>query len=83
MSYNFSEYTFPSKDGIHTIYSEIYTPKTGTARGIVQLAHGMVDHTGRYRELAEYLTANGFIFAGNHHLGHGKSVSHPEDLFAR
>ena len=79
MNYNFSEYTYPSRDGIHTIYAEIYTPRIRSAKGIIQLAHGMIDHVGRYKHLAEYLTGEGYILAGNHHLGHGRSVSSPED----
>jgi alpha-beta hydrolase superfamily lysophospholipase len=80
MNYNFNEYRFPSSDGKNTIYAEIYTPKNIQPRGIVQLAHGMIDYTGRYTALASFLCAHGFIFAGNHHLGHGKSVSSPEDF---
>lgn len=80
MNYNFSEYTYPSKDGVHTIYAELYTPKTESAKGIIQLAHGMIDHIGRYKELAEYLCAEGYILAGNHHLGHGKSAGKSDDF---
>lgn len=80
MNYNFSEHTYPSKDGIHTIYAELYTPKIRSARGIIQLAHGMIDHIGRYKKLAEYLTGEGYILAGNHHLGHGKSAGRSEDF---
>jgi len=80
MNYNFSEITFPSKDGIHTIYAELYTPKLRSAKGIIQLAHGMIDYVGRYERLADYLTGKGYIFAGHHHLGHGKSVSRTEDF---
>ena len=80
MNYNFYETTYPSSDGKNTIYAEIYTPKNKTAKGVVQLAHGMIDYTGRYRELAEYFCSEGYIFAGNHHLGHGKSVACDEDF---
>ena len=80
MNYNFNEYRFPSSDGKNTIYAEIYTPKNAKPRAIVQLGHGMIDYTGRYRELAAFLCSHGFIFAGNHHLGHGKSVSTPDDF---
>lgn len=79
MNYNFFEVTFPSADGSHTIYTELYCPKTATAKGVVQLAHGMIDYTARYEELADYLCARGYVFAGNHHLGHGKSVATDED----
>ena len=80
MDYNFHEYRFPSSDGKNTIYAEIYTPKNMQPRGIVQLAHGMIDYTARYTELAAFLSSHGFIFAGNHHLGHGKSASSPDDF---
>ena len=80
MNYNFDEISFPSSDGVHTIYAEIYTPKSVTAKGVVQLSHGMIDYTARYAELADYLTSRGYILAGNHHLGHGRSVEHEEDF---
>ena len=79
MNYNFYEHRFPSADGKNTIYAEIYAPKNAQPRAIVQLAHGMIDYTGRYTALAEFLCSHGFIFAGNHHLGHGKSAASPED----
>ena len=79
MNYNFSEITYPSRDGIHTIYAELYTPRIRSARGIVQLSHGMIDYVGRYKHLAEYLAGEGYILAGNHHLGHGRSVLYSED----
>lgn len=80
MNYNFHEHRFPSSDGKNTIYAEIYTPKNVTPRAVVQLAHGMIDYTARYTELASFLCSRGFIFAGNHHLGHGKSVATPDDF---
>lgn len=80
MNYTLSEITFPSSDGKNTVYAEIYTPTAKAPRGIVQLAHGMIDYVGRYKNLIDAVTAEGYIFAGHHHLGHGKSVSTPEDF---
>ena len=80
MNYTLTEITFPSSDGIHTIHAEIYFPKAATPRGVVQLSHGMVDYVGRYEELASYLTSKGYIFAGNAHLGHGKSAGDESDF---
>ena len=79
-SYNITEHRFLSADGVHTVYAEIYTPKHRTAKGIVQLSHGMTDYTARYIDLAEYLTSEGYIFAGHHHIGHGHTASKDEDL---
>ena len=79
MNYEYQEFSFPSSDGKNTIHAELYIPK-GEIRGIVTLSHGMIDYVGRYGLLAEYLTGHGYIFAGNDHLGHGKTAARPEDL---
>ena len=80
-NYIFKEISFPSKDGVHTIYAEIYIPKM-TPVGVVQLSHGMIDYVGRYKELADFLTQNGYVFAGHHHLGHGKSAGEDFGIFS-
>ncbi len=74
------EYTYPSSDGIHTIYADIYAPKDKAPRAVVQLSHGMVDFVRRYEFLAEALVKNGIVFAGNNHLGHAKSANTDADL---
>ena len=78
--YQHSELTFPSSDGIHTITADVFAPIDRYPRAIVQLAHGMTDYVMRYEELADYLVGRGFVFAGNNHLGHYKSVASNEDL---
>lgn len=80
MSYILSKINFESSDGKNTVSGRIYIPKERDIRGVVQLAHGMTDHTARYEELAEYLTSNGYVFAGNDHLGHGETAATDEDL---
>lgn len=79
-NYRLSEISFPSADEKHTIFGEIYEPLAGEVRGIVQLAHGMTDYVGRYEWLANALTAQGYVFGGHCHLGHGKSAGREEDL---
>ncbi len=78
MSYTKRIVTFPSSDGKNTVHAELYIPD-GDVRGIVLLSHGMIDYVGRYTALAEYLTGEGFVFAGNDHLGHGETAACPED----
>ena len=79
-SYTMSEISFPSADGKNNVHGVIYTPTAGTVRGVVQIVHGMIDHVGRYRLLAEFFTSNGYAFAGNDHLGHGKTAASPADF---
>ena len=80
MNYQYSEFSFLSSDGKNSIHAEIYAPVEKEIRGVVQLAHGMVDYVARYTELADYLAGEGFVFAGNDHLGHGKSVKDSSDF---
>ena len=40
-------------------------------RGVVQIAHGLGEHMGRYAELAEKLAEGEFVVYGNDHRGHG------------
>lgn len=46
--------------------------------GIVQIAHGMNEYTGRYEKFAEYFNSLGYIVAGEDHRGHGETD--PETL---
>ncbi len=47
----------------------------GPPRAIVQIAHGMGEHAGRYRRLAEALTAAGYVVYANDHRGHGRTAA--------
>lgn len=46
----------------------------GTLRGVVQIAHGLGEHIGRYAELADLLTRAGLVVFGNDHRGHGRTA---------
>src|SRR6266705_6232642 len=49
-------------------------------RGIIQIAHGMGEHIGRYQDLAEELAHAGLVVYGNDHRGHGRTAASPEQL---
>jgi len=74
-----SEGRFTSSDKKNTIAYYIYTP-TQQPRAVFQIAHGMVEHFGRYAEFAEYLACRGIVVCGNDHLGHGHSAASDDDL---
>ncbi len=78
--FNFSEFTFPSSDGIHDIHAVLYTPCGKHPRGVVQIVHGMTDHIGRYAELARFLLERGFAVSGHDQLGHGKTAKDASEL---
>jgi alpha-beta hydrolase superfamily lysophospholipase len=67
-----SEGTFAGAGGV-PIHWETAAPPTGTPRGVVLLAHGYAEHSGRYRELMAHSTARGLALATIDHRGHGRS----------
>ena len=46
----------------------------GPARAVVQIAHGMGEHMGRYAETIDLLSAVGLTVYANDHRGHGLSA---------
>lgn len=49
-------------------------------RGVVQIAHGIAEHAGRYARLAQALVYAGYVVHATDHRGHGHSVSSPDEL---
>ncbi len=66
------------RDGLE-LYGIIVKPE-GEIRGIIQIAHGMCEHKGRYIPFMEYMAGHGYACVINDHRGHGQSVKSPEDL---
>lgn len=67
------EFYIPSSSGIANLHCMEWIP-SGEVKAIVQIAHGMMEHVGRYREFAEFLAGHGIYVLGNDHLGHGKTA---------
>jgi alpha-beta hydrolase superfamily lysophospholipase len=47
-------------------------------RGVVQIAHGLGEHMGRYAGVIECLVDAGLVVYGNDHRGHGRTAPSPE-----
>ena len=56
----------------------VWAPKK--PRAIIQIAHGMCEYVERYAPHAEFFCSQGFVFAGNDHLGHGKTAECENEL---
>lgn len=48
--------------------------------GILQIAHGMVEHRVRYFPFCDAMAQHGYITVVSDHRGHGESVRSPNDL---
>jgi alpha-beta hydrolase superfamily lysophospholipase len=72
--------TIPSRaDGL-SLSVCLVTPDSGEPKALIQLAHGMAEHKGRYLPFMEYLADHGYAVLINDHRGHGGSVREPGDL---
>ena len=65
-------------DGLR-LFVALYIPK-GKIKGIVQFAHGMVEHQIYYYDFMEYLCNKGYLCVINDHRGHGNSTRKMDDL---
>lgn len=66
-----SEETFPARDGL-TLFEQRWLPEGGV-RAVVAIIHGYAEHSGRYRHVAEALTARGYAVEALDLRGHGRS----------
>src|SRR5262249_5829900 len=73
-----SEFRFRSADGLRIACA--WWDSCGHVRGVVQIAHGMGEHIGRYRGLIEVLVSAGLTVYGNDHRGHGRTAPSAADL---
>lgn len=55
-----------------SLYWQCWAPSR-TPRGVVVVAHGLGEHGGRYRRIAERLVADGLVVYAIDHRGHGRS----------
>lgn len=46
----------------------------GDPKAVVQIAHGLAEHAGRYERVAEALTGAGYAVYANDHRGHGQTA---------
>src|SRR5699024_12779464 len=69
-----SQFTLHTKDG-KTLQAYRWHDESVQAKGVIHIAHGMAEHSLRYKPFIQFLTANGFIVYANDHRGHGKSCT--------
>lgn len=67
------EVEFTSSNGRDTIYGWIYEP-VRPVRGIIQLIHGLGEHSRRYLPLITKLLDAGYVVAADDHAGHGRTA---------
>ena len=72
------DFAFKSDDGLEIAYYRWRAPRKPV--GIVQIAHGMGEHSWRYDHVAAALNDAGYHVFANDHRGHGRSAPSRESL---
>ncbi|MFX1453373.1 MAG: alpha/beta hydrolase, partial [Promethearchaeota archaeon] len=62
---------FNGKNGLK-LYYQVWRPDENP-KAIVQIVHGLIEHSGRYLNVVNKLVPKGYIIYGSDHRGHGKS----------
>ena len=78
----YRELTRPSACGEGDVFTRVWEPNSAPC-AIVQIAHGMQEHAGRYDRFARHLAENGYAVYANDHIGHGKSAMGHLGTFSR
>ena len=73
------EYTYKSASGICDIKAWQFAPE-GEVKAVIQMHHGMAEHTNRYRNFISAFTDRGYAIFINDMLGHGQSNDDKELL---
>jgi alpha-beta hydrolase superfamily lysophospholipase len=76
----FATSTFKTVDHETIFYYKWPSAKNIPLKGIVQIAHGVGEHAGRYHPIAKKLQNEGFEVYANDHRIHGKSVKNNDYL---
>ncbi|USG62740.1 lysophospholipase [Sneathiella marina] len=63
---------FTGADGLN-IHTNYWLP-AAAPKAVIQIAHGMAEHSARYDRFARRLNAEGFAVYANDHRGHGQTI---------
>lgn len=71
---HYKTHTFKASDGETICYYKWESNPEVAHRGIIQIAHGIGEHAGRYDHIANRLQKEGFTVYANDHRAHGKTA---------
>lgn len=67
------EYTYPSCSNLCEIKAWQWYPDDGNVKAVLQIHHGMAEHSGRYKDAVEAFVSMGYAVFMNDMINHGKS----------
>lgn len=74
MSIERKEWTRKASGEPGRIFSRSWKSESTPAKAVVEIAHGMAEHSARYDAFAAFLAERGYAVYMNDHAGHGRSA---------
>ena len=74
-----SDFKLTAQDGVQIFVRKWIDEKTAP-KAILQLVHGMGEHSARYTHFAQFMAGNGFVVYANDHRGHGETTKDEKEL---
>lgn len=73
-------FTFTAKGDVDIFVHRWQPEKDIDTKAVVQIAHGMAEHSARYENFANALVNEGYTVYANDHRGHGKTAGSIENM---
>ena len=73
-------FIFKDPEGFEIFVYKWSPDKSKNIKGVVQISHGMAEHSKRYERFAKALTEAGYIVYANDHRGHGRTAKTLENV---
>ena len=73
-------FTFKSEDGVQVTAFKWLPEENAGPKAVVQISHGMAEHSARYERFAGTLVKAGYAAFSNDHRGHGKTAGPLENV---
>ena len=70
MEKNLDTFFINDKEG-KPLFTRVWKPLTNQPKAIMQIIHGMGEHSGRYSHVGRFFSQKGFIVVAHDHRGHG------------
>lgn len=68
-----AHFELTTTDGL-PLFVRCWLPEKAQIKAVIQIAHGMAEHTARYQWLAEQFNQAGYAVYANDHRGHGETA---------
>ncbi len=73
-------FSFLSSNGTNTVKGFVIRRQQPPYKAIIQISHGMKEHSGRYVEYMNFMAEKGYVMVSHDHIGHGMSVNDKTEL---